>query len=384
MEKHHQYCPIVRELILKHKIEDFIVTEIYDLEYFLNKEKKYSNKFYYYFLLTKTNYEQLRAISKIAQTFRKKEKHITFCGRKDKNAITSQLICIENAKRILIERNVEFINNHIKDLEIKYLQEFPTKLYIGDNKKNSFKITARNINQNLKNQSKQFKNKYFMNLFGKQRFGFANNSHIIGENIIKQDYKKAIYHILNSIDKNKKNNEDIEDFVNFINQNNLNNQETIIQAIDKLPFKLDNLKPILKYLKENNQDFKGAINTLSNREKMFFINAYQSFIFNQTIQNLSFEKDDKLSLINEKENKNKKINQYENMLLDKSKITRDDFLKLELKPHERNVFVKIDDLAYEILDDDCFINAKKIIFEFSLPSGSYASNIIEQLENNGF
>ncbi len=371
-------------MTLNYKTEDFVVDEIYDLEYFLNKEKKYSNKFYYYFLLKKTNYEQMRAISKIAEVFRKKEKHITFCGRKDKNAITSGLICIENAKRILIERNVEFFKNHIKDLEIEYLGEFPSKLYIGENKKNSFKITARNINQNLENKAKQFKNKYFINFFGKQRFGFANNSHIIGENIIKKDYKEALCIMLTSIDKDKKDNNDFINFINFIQKHNLDEEETITEALNKLPPNLSKLKPILEYLQKNNQDFKGAIETLNNREKVFFINAYQSFVFNETIKNISFEKDDELFLISETENNNKTVSKYENDILTKSGIKREDFLSLNMKPHKRNIFIKIDDLSYEILDDEHFKNMKKIIFIFELPSGSYATSIINQLEDDGF
>ena len=371
-------------MTIKYKVEDFIVKEIYDLSYFSSKDKKYSNKFYYFFLLTKINYEQMRAISKLSHIFRKKEKHITFCGRKDKNAITSQLICIENAKRILIEKNVEFIKTHVKDLEIEYLGEFPTKLYIGENKKNNFTITARNITQNIENKKIQLKNKYFINLFGAQRFGFANNSHIIGANIIKQNYKQAIYLILSSINKDINHNNNLDDFVHFIKKNDLTKKEIIINAISKLPSTLDRLKPILEHLKENNNDFKGALQTLSNRDNMFFINAYQSFVFNQTVSNISLDTDYQLLLINETENTNQEIKEYENMLLEQSGITREDFKRLEIKKHKRDVFIKINTLNYEILDDDCFDGAKKIIFDFSLPSGSYATTVINQLKNNGF
>ena len=371
-------------MILKYKPQDFIVQEVYDLELLSLKIKKDTRKFYYYFLLTKTNYEQILAIKKIANIFRKKIKDITFCGRKDKDAITTQLICIQNAKRILIDRNVDFINDNVENMEIKYLGEFPSKLYIGDNTKNNFNIILRKMS--IKNNNAQvYENKYFLNFFGKQRFGFANTSHIIGKYILQNDFKNAIYCILCSKSDNSSN-QYLDSFINHIVTQKIDNKENIDKAIDLCPNILNNIKPILYYLQTNIQDYKGAFCVLSNKEKSFFISAYQSYIFNQSIQKFTFQYDDMLSLVceNENENENKHINEYENELLLKDKITRDNFkslkeINIEFKSHKRDVYTKVSKLSYQILDDEHFEGFQKVILDFSLNSGSYATNVIEQL-----
>ena len=69
-------------------------------------------------------------------------------------------------------------------------------------------------------------------------------------------------------------------------------------------------------------------------------------------------------------------------VLDKHNLTLEDFNITEIpflriKGSFRKAITKIEDLEIETLDDDEFQGAKKIILEFTLPSGVYATTFLE-------
>jgi tRNA(Glu) U13 pseudouridine synthase TruD len=48
-----------------------------------------------------------------------------------------------------------------------------------------------------------------------------------------------------------------------------------------------------------------------------------------------------------------------------------------MKGSFRKAITKIENLEIEILEDEEFSNAKKIVLEFTLPSGTYATTFLE-------
>jgi len=341
-------------LLTMHKIkqlpEDFIVKEINEIK--LNDHGKYS-----YFLLKKRNYNTLRAIEAIASKLRINKKSIGFAGNKDKNAITQQAISIENGNK-----NIE--NIEIKDIELKYLGKGDEKIYLGNLKGNEFEITIRNLSKEETNKIiKKIENKGILmpNYFGPQRF--SNYNHLIGENIVKKNFKKAIELV---IDSNSDYNEEIKN-----------------------------------HLKHKKNDFVVALKIIPFKLLKLYIHSYQSYLFNKTLEQY-IENNNKNSINGFKniennyiekipiigfgtEIKNNNIKKIINKILKEEKLDFRDFIirqipELSSEGGERNIFIKIKD--FKIIKqekDELNTNKEKITVKFSLPKGSYATVLIDLL-----
>ncbi len=205
---------------LKQTSEDFIVDEIYDIEKFKekNEEKKLD---YYYFKLTKKDYNQLRALALVAESFNTSSKLIHMAGTKDKTGITSQLISVYGIKEENFEKNLEHFNATFKDLNLEFIGKFKGRLNLGDNNGNRFSIIVRDLTKEdiliLRKNFEEIKIKGVLNYFDEQRFGYAGNSHIIGKYILKKNIEKAVYEILTSLPENPT--ENLKVYVEFLKEN---------------------------------------------------------------------------------------------------------------------------------------------------------------------
>ena len=147
----------------------------------------------------------------------------------------------------------------------------------------------------------------FKNYFGPQRFGKKGKNHIIGKYILKRDFEKAE------------------------------------ELINKYCYKIRSLK------------------NLEKRTIKFFINAYQSHIFNIMLKN-----------------SNKKILEIpgyksrQNILIKKDGLSKKDFrineLKITCNGSIRNSKVVPENFSFE--------KDKKTLLKFFLPKGSYATTLI--------
>jgi tRNA pseudouridine13 synthase len=376
-------------MIIKKSPEDFIVNEIYDLEEIKTRDlEKEDNGNFFYFELIKTNYEQIRCLRYVAKLFGKNYKDIHFCGTKDKVGITTQLISIRNLKKSNIEKNVEHINNEIKDINIKFIGEFKSRLNLGENVGNKFKIIIREItkidlekfNTNLKKFEKN--NFQFLNLFESQRFGFGGNNHKVGKYILQNEMKKAIFEILSSTPQNPS--EFLEIFLNFIKENEKDLFENHLEkAIELTPRNFENYKVILEELKLRKNDFNGALKTLPKKIQTIFINAYQSYVFNSILKKLNFNdlKIKEIDLISLNSKNIKEIELIENEILENDNLSKESFnlkhiptLKND-RISKREIYSTITNFNYKFLDK----KNEEMLIEFDLKSGEYATNIINQL-----
>lgn len=373
---------------IKQTPQDFIVDEIYNLDDFKNKEE---NKIYYYFKLTKTDYTQFKALDMISKVFNISRKEIHFAGTKDKVGVTTQIISLARINKNNFEKNLEYFNS-MKDLEMKYIGEFNGRINLGDNIGNKFEITVRKLDKNtnweklLNNKIEKISKEGVLNFFDKQRFGFANNSHIIGKYILRNEVELAVREILTSLPKEPT--QDLIDFVEFISKNwekiKEQNIEIINQAIDLIPNFFREAKDILNHLKNAKNDFPGAFRRLHKKLRKIYVNAYQSYIFNESIKKINQDIKE-LELIN--------FNSIIDLdivkkILDKDKITLEMFklpsmpelrtdinVKRKIKIYPKNIEIK------SIKNDELNENYKKVIVNFELSSGEYATNIITQLFN---
>ncbi|MBI2558797.1 tRNA pseudouridine(13) synthase TruD [Candidatus Woesearchaeota archaeon] len=326
-----------------HKIkqipEDFIVKEVSDI--------KAGNGQYAYFLLKKINYTTIGALQILSKRFRIPLKNFGFAGNKDKLAKTEQKISIFRGSRNF--EHIEFEN-----IELRYLGNGKEPISLGDLEGNEFVITMRNLNNNEIKKIKKLQNKKIIipNLYGPQRF--SKNNHFIGKAIVKREFGKA---------------------VDLILENNGAVEEGIGQ-----------------YLKNNRNNYAGALRLIPLKTRKLLVHSYQSFLFNEIVlqyrKNNKIKKNIKIPIIGfDFELNSIKVKTLKNIMksiLEKEEINPRDFIisqmpELTSEGSFRDLFFQLRFRILEIDDDELNKNKKKAILNFTLPKSCYATVALEFL-----
>jgi len=148
---------------------------------------------------------------------------------------------------------------------------------------NYFEIRVSDLNDTLPSFSG---NENILNFFGYQRFGSKRPiTHLVGKSIIKGDYEEAIEYLLNFSSKydSEKNNE----IRKLISERNSESE-----IIELLPYSMDIERNLLRQL-SNDNDSKNAIRSIPLTLRRFYIQAYQSFLFNKTLS-IAYEFEEQL------------------------------------------------------------------------------------------
>ena len=268
---------------------------------------------YSYYLLKKKGMNTLDAVHKIAKRLKIKEKNIGFAGLKDKQAITTQYITIKNGPEKL---EVEGIN-------IEYIGKVDKTIFTGDLEGNEFEIIVKSDNEIKKKEN-------FVNYYGEQRFG--KNNVEIGRALIKRDYKQAVSLI-----------DDYE----------------VKEHIENYP-----------------NDYVGAIRKVKKRILIFYVHAYQSYLWNECAKEVELNKikAEKIPLIGFDIEENE-VEYILEKIMKKEGIKPRDFIFRDIKEissegGERKFKIKVD------------VNIEKLgdyKLKFKLPKARYATEIVRQL-----
>ena len=319
-------------MILKQIPEDFIVEEIplvkpsEEGDYFLYKLKK---KYY--------NTETI--IQNLSKKYNIQRKLFSYSGTKDKNAVTTQYFSVKK----------ELPNIKEENYEIKKLGKIKKPLSLGDHLGNRFIITIKDIDK-----SPEYKTE-FINYFGEQRFGKHNFE--IGLALLKKDFQTAVSLV------------DLHE----VQQHLVNNPNDYIGALQKVPFK------ILK----------------------IYVHSVQSFFWNKIAEKIDVEEipfiafdtefenkaQDKQSLSGHRNSKgiSSEIEKEYEKLLGKYSLSQRDFVirqfqNLTPQGDTRKRIAQVKELKIGKLEsDELNENKKKVIVEFILPKGSYATVFIKSL-----
>ena len=148
---------------------------------------------------------------------------------------------------------------------------------------NYFEIRVSDLNDALPSFSG---NENILNFFGYQRFGSKRPiTHLVGKSIIKGDYEEAIEYLLNFSSKyDSEKNNDIRKLISERNSES--------EIIELLPYSMDIERNLLRQL-SNDNDSKNAIRSIPLTLRRFYIQAYQSFLFNKTLS-LAYEFEEQL------------------------------------------------------------------------------------------
>ncbi len=324
---------------LKQLPEDFIVKEIGSLQ-----TKNQGS--YLYFLLKKKNRNTLDVVKEIAKQLNLPEKQIGFAGSKDKQAITEQVCSAKGISKDKLSRL------KIDNSELKFLGYNDQPVCLGNLTGNQFEITIRNLE---KTETKIKPINFVENYFDEQRF--SQNNVEIGRYLVKKKFKEAV--------------------------------------------KLIDAPKVQQQQQKNPTDYVGALKQLPLRLLKMYVNAYQSYLWNETLAEYLKEgkKTRKIKysqgyfiFTDKKENISLPLigfteldNPLIKKIIQKETLTHHDFIikqipELSLEGEERKVFVEITDLEIKPAEkDELNKNKHKILVKFSLPKSSYATMVIRKL-----
>lgn len=376
---------------IKHSPEDFIVEEI-TLENELicslvAFEKKSSGTLFTILALCKENWTTHSVIDEISKRLTINPRFFTYAGIKDRNAKTTQLICVKGDWRD------ELSKLQIKDVKIlgSFLSNSPLK--IGDLSGNRFTIKlffedSSADFSNVQTIQKELSG-FFPNYFGPQRFGSNRlNTHLIGQKIIQNDLSGAVNSILGDIE-NETNSE-----VLFARSEYLKNQD-LSAAIKNFPKHLRIERSLIEYLIKKPNDFSGALKHLPRSMALLYIHAFQSYLFNLLLSErlsegeISLEEGEYFakfdSLFPNEETPAPsgpivgKLIGFQTILSKREKRILNDF-----NLSKENFKIKsLPDLSSKggkrlLLCPLINFNFSDSIFSFTLPSGSYATSLLRE------
>jgi len=218
---------------------------------------------YAVYKLKKKNIDTNHALSDI---FRKKGLRLKALGLKDASAITEQFVCSNNKGRSIDN----YVSSKYSLEKIGYVKKpLSKKDMVG----NHFKIKITGCKDTLSEFQEQDK---ILNFYGYQRFGSKRAvTHLIGKAILQRDFEKAVELILSfrSIFDSKENNEIRE---------KLMDKSNFEKYFDQVPPQMDIERTVLREMIDSG-DSQKSIRRVPLSLRRFYIQAYQSFLFNHTL-----------------------------------------------------------------------------------------------------
>ena len=240
--------------------EDFKVTELISKK--AENSIKESNGYAVY-KLKKKKIDTNHALSGI---FRKTGIRLKSLGLKDASAVTEQFVCSGNKGNSLDD----FSSDKYSLEKLGFVKKpLSKKDMVG----NHFKIKISETDDLLESFTEYEK---ILNFYGYQRFGSKRPvTHLIGRAIIQRDFDKAVDLILSFTSPfDSKENTEIRE--------KLYDKANYEKYFDKVPLQMDIERIVLKEMIEHGESIR-AIHSIPVSLRRFYVQAYQSFIFNQSL-----------------------------------------------------------------------------------------------------
>ena len=240
--------------------EDFEVSEkiLEKTQNSINHEEGYA-----VYKLKKKRIDTNHALSDI---FRKKGIRLKSLGLKDASAITEQFVCSGNKGKAIEDYSTEKYSLRKIGFVKKPLSK---KDMIG----NHFKIKISDCSDGL---SSFEETDHILNFYGYQRFGSKRPvTHLIGKALIQRNFQKAVDLILSfTSDYDSEENNEIRE--------KLGDKQNYKQYLEKIPKQMDVERIVVKEMIEHDDAFT-AVRAISLSLRRFYIQAYQSYIFNKSL-----------------------------------------------------------------------------------------------------
>ena len=245
---------------IKSKDDDFLVSEVLSKNAIQNIS---ADGDYAVYKLKKRGIDTTHSL---ANVFKKYSLRLKSLGLKDATAVTEQYVCSE--------KKLNSISNISED---KYSLErigFVKKpLSKKDMIGNQFKIKITDTSLDISKFNEFDK---ILNFYGYQRFGSKRPvTHLIGKALLQQNYTKAVNLLLSFTSE-------YDSAENTKLRKKLSDKSNYSKLLDEIPFQMD-LERIVVNQMIQDDDPKKAIRALPLAIRRFYLQAYQSFLFNKTL-----------------------------------------------------------------------------------------------------
>ena len=274
--------------------EDFIVEEVADLPM-----RKNGN--FCVYRLKKRGWNTVDVLKRISQTFRIPFSDLSYGGKKDKYAITSQYITLtrRSADRIASPSPKQDAKELTRTQPLPY-PPTPDREDLGDENYsmrlvglmdrpmgpdlitgNRFQIAVRNVTDaDLTSALREIecvKNNGYPNYFDDQRFGsFDARQGFIAEKIIKKHYNGALRTYFSSVHPEDSREE--KEYRKYFYENWGNWQACLEGAVSKFE------KEAFRYLGKHPNGFVTILQRISHEKMGLFFSAYQSHLWNELLR----------------------------------------------------------------------------------------------------
>ncbi len=383
---------------VKSSPDDFIVKEITSKGHILNPDQDYtaqelgeqedlSGKFTT-FILQKKGWETVNSLIRISKLTGHGKKSISYAGTKDKQSISTQLAAIYGVDP---ER---MMGVRLKDVWINGAWK-SNGVELGSNIGNSFTVVIKGCKATkpMEETMSQIDSKA-PNYFDRQRFGMRLNNFSVGMSILKGDFKEAVMDILTNT--NLETNEEAKEA-----RKRFAKDQDYIAALQYFPKHLRSERTIIEYMSKYDNP-ANALRKLPRGILMMFVHSVQSLMFNAALEARIKEKDFKSPISCKKnfygfpdidtvdgdgdfplgsivgyETKPEHITDYDRKVLKKFDIKQEDFKikqmpELSMRGSFRNLLMPVKDLSFSA-------QGKDITVDFSIPSGSYATILLNEI-----
>lgn len=245
---------------IRTKAEDFQVSEVLSKKPIdsISKEGDYA-----VYKLKKSGIDTTHSLSNI---FKKYGLRLKSLGLKDASAVTEQFVCSEHKTK-----SIDSISE--KKYSIKKIGYVKKPLSKKDMIGNRFQIK---IVDAYDDPGKFNEYEKILNFYGYQRFGSKRPvTHLIGKALLQKDYTKAVTLLLTFTSK-------YDTPENSLLREKLSDKTKYSKLLEDIPFQMDLERIVVsEMIKDDNP--KSAIRAIPITIRRFFVQAYQSFLFNLTL-----------------------------------------------------------------------------------------------------
>jgi len=385
----------------------FVVEEITRDYHVLERDKPYtrpdtgspeSRTYHLHFVLQKINWGTVDVLRAITKRLRIGKKRFSYGGTKDRHGLTVQECSLFAVRKEELSHAV----SGLRDVKLLGMWYEPDKIRLGDIKGNRFTIGLEHeVSDRLVDRLNESDTGLrVLNYYGEQRFGSSRrNTHIIGYHMLKQRYDLAVFEYLTGEvgEVNPVAKEFRKMAREVIGKGDLKEGDWN-RLLSICPKHLRYERIILSHLSQPTRyrDYVNAIRKLPRGISLMFIHALQSWIFNEELYRR--EKDNEMYPLPRERGcgtdrfgfpdpetsgeipminvvgYDSMLNRYEKEILDEIGIEQE-YFKLPSMPElssrgtQRPGYLMLRDVS--LLDENWI--------RFSLPSGGYATTVMNQL-----
>lgn len=251
---------------IKQRHEDFLVEEVplYD---------PCGEGEHIYLLIEKKDLSTTQALQLVAEHFNVEDRAVGYAGLKDRRAVTRQVVSVHVPKK----KPEDFPSLRHDKLSVLWADLHTNKLRTGHLKGNRFSIKVRNVRAvdaiKAEKVLRHLEQHGVPNFFGEQRFGNRLNNHRLGRALLMGDEQTVLDELLGPDPS----------YPEFNAQARACYAKgQFQQAVQHFTGDLHTERQVCKALAKG-MPVRKAVETIHFRQRQFWVNAFQSHLFNQVL-----------------------------------------------------------------------------------------------------